>query len=128
MYFSSGFILMIKLFASGGSKIIVGLIVMIVIFCFAILALVDGLLLIKVRHKKLISIRCDIFKKGLFNFDMYIILCFFESSGITGISLMKDNTKVVGIMMIVLGVLWALISFATIVLTIRVLSWLPLFE
>jgi hypothetical protein len=76
VYFSSGFILMIKLFTSGGSKIIVGLIVMIVTFCFAILALVDGLLLIKVRHKKLISIRCDIFKKGLFNFDMYIILFF----------------------------------------------------
>jgi hypothetical protein len=40
--------------------------------------------------------------------------------GITGISLLSDNNKVVGTMMIVLGVLWALISFATIVLTIRI--------
>jgi len=46
---------MIKLFAAGGSKIGVGLIVMIVTFSFAILALIDGLILIKVRQKK-----CDL--------------------------------------------------------------------
>jgi hypothetical protein len=51
VFFSSGFILMIKLFAAGGSKIGVGLIVMIVTFSFAILALIDGLILIKVRQK-----------------------------------------------------------------------------
>ncbi len=51
VYFSSGFILMIQLFAAGGSKIGVGFIVMIVTFSFAILALADGLLLIKVRDK-----------------------------------------------------------------------------
>jgi len=52
VYFSSGFILMIQLFAADGSKIGVGFIVMIVTFSFAILALADGLLLIKVRNKK----------------------------------------------------------------------------
>jgi len=50
--FSSGLILMIKLFAEGGSKIAVGLLVMIVTFSFAILALADSLLMMKVRHKK----------------------------------------------------------------------------
>jgi hypothetical protein len=53
--FSSGFILMIKLFAAGGSKIGVGLLVMIVTFSFAMIALAGGLLLIKVRQKK-----CDL--------------------------------------------------------------------
>ncbi|CAF1625258.1 unnamed protein product [Rotaria magnacalcarata] len=45
-----GFTLMIKLFTSGGSKIVVGLIVMIVTACFAMLALADGLLMIKVHR------------------------------------------------------------------------------
>jgi hypothetical protein len=54
---------MIQLFAAGGSKIGVGFIVMIVTFSFAILALADGLLLIKVRNKKkMICISSDIFK------------------------------------------------------------------
>jgi hypothetical protein len=48
--FFSGFILMIKLFSAGGSKIIVGIIVMIVTLSFAIIAIVDGLLLVKVRE------------------------------------------------------------------------------
>lgn len=47
--FFSGFILMIKLFSAGGSKIAIGIIVMIVTLSFAIIALADGLLLIKVR-------------------------------------------------------------------------------
>lgn len=47
--FFSGFKLMITLFTAGGSKIIVGIIVMIVTLSFAILAIVDGLLLVKVR-------------------------------------------------------------------------------
>ncbi len=51
MFFSSGFMLMIKLFAAGGSKIGVGLLVMIVTLSFAIIAFADGLLLMKVRHK-----------------------------------------------------------------------------
>jgi len=42
---------MIKLFSAGGSKIIVGIIVMIVTLSFAIIAIVDGLLLVKVREK-----------------------------------------------------------------------------
>jgi len=63
---------MIQLFAAGGSKIGVGFIVMIVTFSFAILALADGLLLIKVRDKKTICIRSDIFKI-IFYFNMYII-------------------------------------------------------
>ncbi len=50
--FFSGFILMIKLFSAGGSKIIVGIIVMIVTLSFAIIAIVDGLLLVKVREKQ----------------------------------------------------------------------------
>ncbi|UJR13595.1 hypothetical protein I4U23_000608 [Adineta vaga] len=45
-----GFILMVKLFSSGGSKIIVGIIVMIVTLSFAIIAVADGLLLIKVHR------------------------------------------------------------------------------
>ncbi|CAF3715254.1 unnamed protein product [Rotaria sordida] len=45
----SGFILMIKLFTAGGSKIAVGLIVMIVTFSFALVAAAGGLLLIKVN-------------------------------------------------------------------------------
>ncbi len=52
MDFSSGFILMIKLFAAGGKKIGVGLLVMIVTFSFAMIALTGGLLMIKVSHKK----------------------------------------------------------------------------
>jgi hypothetical protein len=40
---------MVKLFADGGRKIAVGLIVMIVTFSFAVIALADGLLLMKVR-------------------------------------------------------------------------------
>lgn len=43
---------MIKLFSAGGSKIAVGIIVMIVTLSFAIIALADGLLLIKVRLSK----------------------------------------------------------------------------
>ena len=46
--FSSGFILMIKLFAAGGRKIAVGLIVMIVTCSFAMIALADSLLMMKV--------------------------------------------------------------------------------
>ena len=49
LFSSSGLILMIQLFAAGGSKILVGLLVMIVTFCFALIALSGGLLLIKVR-------------------------------------------------------------------------------
>ncbi|CAF4625468.1 unnamed protein product [Rotaria sp. Silwood1] len=45
----SGFILMIELFAAGGSKVAVGLIVMIVTFSFALIAVAGGLLLIKVN-------------------------------------------------------------------------------
>jgi hypothetical protein len=41
---------MIKVFASGGRKIIVGFIMMIVTFSFAILAIADSLILIKVRQ------------------------------------------------------------------------------
>lgn len=51
IYFSSGFILMIKLFAAGGSKIFVGLICMIVTICFALLAVADSLLMIQVRYQ-----------------------------------------------------------------------------
>ncbi len=51
LFFSSGFFLMIKVFASGGRKILVGFIMMIVTICFAILAIVDGLILIKVRRR-----------------------------------------------------------------------------
>lgn len=40
---------MIKLFTDGGSKIGVGIIVMFVTLGFAIIALLDGLLLFKVR-------------------------------------------------------------------------------
>ncbi|CAF1284869.1 unnamed protein product [Rotaria sordida] len=47
--FGCGFILMIKLFTAGGSKIAVGLIVMIVTFSFALVAAAGGLLLIKVN-------------------------------------------------------------------------------
>jgi len=43
---------MIKLFSAGGSKIAVGIIAMIVTLSFAIIALADGLLLIKVRQRK----------------------------------------------------------------------------
>jgi hypothetical protein len=43
---------MIKLFAAGGKKIGVGLLVMIVTFSFAMIALTGGLLMIKVSHKK----------------------------------------------------------------------------
>ncbi|CAF0787444.1 unnamed protein product [Adineta steineri] len=45
-----GFILMFKLFAAGGSKIGVGLLVMIVTFSFAVIALAGGLLLIQVHR------------------------------------------------------------------------------
>ncbi|CAF0905126.1 unnamed protein product [Rotaria sordida] len=48
--FGCGFILMIKLFTAGGSKIAVGLIVMIVTFSFALVAAAGGLLLIKVHR------------------------------------------------------------------------------
>ncbi|CAF4545803.1 unnamed protein product [Rotaria sp. Silwood1] len=47
--FGCGFILMIELFAAGGSKVAVGLIVMIVTFSFALIAVAGGLLLIKVN-------------------------------------------------------------------------------
>ena len=49
VYPSSGFILMVKLFSGGGSKIIVALIVMVVTVSFGFIALADGLLLVKVR-------------------------------------------------------------------------------
>ncbi|CAF3587622.1 unnamed protein product [Rotaria socialis] len=98
----SGFTLMIKLFTSGGSKIVVGLIVMIVTACFAMLALADGLLMIK--------------KLCLFRTVLNI---FFECSGFARIGVMSTN-KVVGIMMIILGVLWSLITLVTVLLTIRV--------
>ncbi|CAF4952292.1 unnamed protein product, partial [Rotaria socialis] len=97
-----GFTLMIKLFTSGGSKIVVGLIVMIVTACFAMLALADGLLMIK--------------KLCLFRTVLNI---FFECSGFARIGVMSTN-KVVGIMMIILGVLWSLITLVTVLLTIRV--------
>jgi len=42
---------MIKLFSTGGRAIAVGIIVMIVTLSFGIIALVDGLLLIKVREE-----------------------------------------------------------------------------
>ncbi|CAF1484862.1 unnamed protein product [Adineta ricciae] len=45
-----GFILMVHLFSLGGSKIIVGIIVMIVTLSFGIVAAADGLLLIKVHR------------------------------------------------------------------------------
>jgi len=45
-----GFILMIELFSAGGRKVAVGIIVMIVTFSFATIALIDGLLLIKVHR------------------------------------------------------------------------------
>ena len=51
VFFSSGFILMIQLFAAGGTKILVGLLAMIVTVCFAILALADGFMLMKVRQR-----------------------------------------------------------------------------
>jgi hypothetical protein len=47
----SGFILMVKLLSAGGKKIAVGIIAMIVTFSFAIIALADGLLLVKVREE-----------------------------------------------------------------------------
>jgi hypothetical protein len=47
----SGFILMIKLFSAGGKKIGVGIIALIVTLGFAIIAVADGLLLVKVREK-----------------------------------------------------------------------------
>ncbi|CAF3540956.1 unnamed protein product [Rotaria socialis] len=97
-----GFTLMIKLFTSGGSKIVVGLIVMIVTACFAMLALADGLLMIK----KLCLFRA-------------VLNIFFECSGFARIGVMSTN-KVVGIMMIILGVLWSLITLVTVLLTIRV--------
>ena len=40
---------MVKLFSGGGSKVIVGLIVMVVTVSFGFIALADGLLLVKVR-------------------------------------------------------------------------------
>ncbi|UJR33674.1 hypothetical protein I4U23_021105 [Adineta vaga] len=46
-----GFILMIQLFAAGGSKIGVALLVMIVTFSFAMIGLAGSLLLIQVRYK-----------------------------------------------------------------------------
>ncbi|CAF4582005.1 unnamed protein product [Rotaria sp. Silwood2] len=45
----SGFKLMIKLFAAGGSKIVAGFIAMIVTLSFALIAAADGLLLMKVN-------------------------------------------------------------------------------
>jgi hypothetical protein len=53
----------------------------------------------------------------LFNYGNYNVL--FESSGFARLGLMSVN-KVVGIMMIVLGCLWSLISLAAVFLTIRV--------
>ncbi|CAF0726038.1 unnamed protein product [Adineta ricciae] len=46
----SGLILMIQLFTDGGSKILVGLLVMIVTVCFALIALAGSLLLIRVHR------------------------------------------------------------------------------
>lgn len=44
---------MVKLFSSGGSKIIVGLLSMVVTLGFAVLALADGLMLMKVQKNDL---------------------------------------------------------------------------
>ncbi len=52
----SGFILMIRLFSTGGRHIAVGIIVMIVTLSFAIIALADCLLLIKVKEEKKFNI------------------------------------------------------------------------
>jgi hypothetical protein len=49
VYCFSGFILMVKLFSAGGRNIAVGVIALIVTLSFAIIAVADGLLLIKVR-------------------------------------------------------------------------------
>jgi hypothetical protein len=49
VYFFSGFILMVKLFSAGGRKIAVGIIALIVTLSFALIAVADGLLLMKVR-------------------------------------------------------------------------------
>ncbi|CAF3912886.1 unnamed protein product [Rotaria sp. Silwood1] len=45
-----GFMLMIKLFSAGGSKIGVAIIVMIVTLSFSLIAIADGLLLFKIHH------------------------------------------------------------------------------
>ena len=45
----SGLFIMGKLFAAGGKKIIVGLLALIVTLAFGLIALADGLLLVKVR-------------------------------------------------------------------------------
>jgi hypothetical protein len=66
----SGFILMIKLFSAGGSKIGVGIIVMIVTFSFAVIALADFLLLIKVRLNR----RRFFTKFGLYSKMMIVAL------------------------------------------------------
>jgi hypothetical protein len=108
---------MIKLFAAGGSKIGVGLLVMIVTFSFAIIAIADGLLLMKVRHKNSFLYALISFEY-IFYFNMSYDI-FFESSGFARVGLLSTN-KVVGVMMIILGCLWSLISLVAVLLTIRV--------
>lgn len=120
VFVSSGFILMIQLFAAGGKKILVGLLVMLVTCSFAMIALVGSLLLIKVSSERRLSlalVRSLCSTRSHSRRPSYRFV--FQSSGFILLRVMSTN-KVVGTMMIVLGCLWAVIATAAVIVTIRV--------